>query len=240
MKEIYNIELRSRVLEYSLVTESLINNLVLHELGIFSDKDKTRLFNNSGRMSFQSKIDLLSDINVLPKKERLEFELLMNIRNKFMHDLYCSTFIDLFKNLDKGIVNRFKKFLNAGGSISNEEDCKIALDNLFKKISQTLRDKVNELRSKADAKHKFIKYQLNKIDFYNDFTYDFINELLDVVEDTDIGGAEVVRLKIKIGEIVTNASKKLKIEVKSNTPYDMDEFRGDVNLLFGIRSTHEN
>lgn len=240
MKEIYNIELRSRVLEYSLVTESLINNLVLHELGIFSDKDKTRLFNNSGRMSFQSKIDLLSDINVLPKKERLEFELLMNIRNKFMHDLYCSTFIDLLKNLDKGIVNRFKKFLNAGGSISNEEDCKIALDNLFKKISQTLRDKVNELRSKADAKHKFIKYQLNKIDFYNDFTYDFINELLDVVEDTDIGGAEVVRLKIKIGEIVTNASKKLKIEVKSNTPYDMDEFRGDVNLLFGIRSTHEN
>ena len=57
-----NIEVRSRILEYSLVIENLINDLLLLNLGIYNEKEKTRLFSNKGKLTFQNKIDLLFDI----------------------------------------------------------------------------------------------------------------------------------------------------------------------------------
>ena len=36
-----NIEVRSRILEYSLVIENSINDLLLLNLGIYNEKDKT-------------------------------------------------------------------------------------------------------------------------------------------------------------------------------------------------------
>jgi hypothetical protein len=59
-----NIELRSRILEYSLFIENSINDLLLLNLGLFSDKRKTKLFSNKGKISFQNKVDLLNDIGV--------------------------------------------------------------------------------------------------------------------------------------------------------------------------------
>ena len=60
-----NIEVRSRILEYSLVIENLINDLLLMNLGVYNEKEKTRLFSNKGKLTFQNKIDLLFDIEVL-------------------------------------------------------------------------------------------------------------------------------------------------------------------------------
>ena len=91
-----NIELRSRILEYSLFIEKIINDLVLLNLGIYDEKVKTRLFSNKGKISFQNKIDLLYDIEVLSKEENSEFELLMIVRNKFMHDIECDSFHTLW------------------------------------------------------------------------------------------------------------------------------------------------
>ena len=118
-----NIELRSRILEYSLFIESSINDLLLLNLGLFSDKRKTKLFSNKGKISFQNKVDLLNDIGILSNKENSDFELLMIIRNKFMHDIECDSFQTLLNQLDNGIVNRFKIFLEDGQQTSNEEAC---------------------------------------------------------------------------------------------------------------------
>ncbi len=46
-----NIELRSEILEYSLILEKYINELLLLNLGIMSDSKATRLF---GRQSWHN------------------------------------------------------------------------------------------------------------------------------------------------------------------------------------------
>jgi len=135
-----NIELRSRILEYSLFIEDSINDLLLLNLGLFSDKRKTKLFSNKGKISFQNKVDLLNDIGVLSKEENSDFELLMIIRNKFMHDIECDSFHTLFNQLDNGIVNRFKRFLEDGQQTSNEEACRSACYRLFQKNLKTIKN----------------------------------------------------------------------------------------------------
>ena len=68
-----NIEVRSRILEYSLCIEGLINDLLIMNLGIYDEKEKTRLFSNKGKLTFQNKIDLLFDIEFLSKLENSDF-----------------------------------------------------------------------------------------------------------------------------------------------------------------------
>lgn len=87
-KEI-NIEVRSEVLEYSLIIECATNSLLLSYLGI-TDKSDTKLFGNKAGISFKSKIDLLYDISVLSKVEHSNLELQIIFRNKFMHMLKCN------------------------------------------------------------------------------------------------------------------------------------------------------
>jgi len=73
-----NLELRGEILQYSLILEKYINNLLLINLGIVDEDEgkKTRLFGNRPSISFKNKIDLLYDIDVLNKEENSELELL--------------------------------------------------------------------------------------------------------------------------------------------------------------------
>ena len=137
-----NIELRSRILGHSLFIEKVVNDLVLLNLGIYDENVRTRLFGNKGKLSFQNKIDLLYDIEVLSKEENSQFELLMIVRNKFMHDIECDSFQTLLEQLDNGIVNRFKNFLEEGQSISDEEACRKASYKLFQKNVETIKNKI--------------------------------------------------------------------------------------------------
>ncbi len=73
-----NLNLRSEILEYSLILENVINDLWLLNLGIFDGGKETRLFGNKASISFKNKIDLLYDINVLNKEENSDLELFFN------------------------------------------------------------------------------------------------------------------------------------------------------------------
>src|SRR5690606_6723376 len=156
------------ILKYSLFIEGSINDLLLLNLGIYNEKEKTRLFSNKGKLTFQNKIDLLFDIEVLSKEENSDFELLMNIRNKFLHDLECNSFKILIneKIKNNGLQNRYKKFLEEGQSISDEEDCKKACYSIFQKNIDTIKKKNSENIKSIENKNKLFQVQNEQIIYY--------------------------------------------------------------------------
>lgn len=229
-----NIEVRSKVLKYSLILERLINDLLLLNLRIYYEKNKTRLFSNKGKLTFQNKIDLLFDIEVLSKEENSEFELLMTIRNKFMHDIECDSFQTLLYQLDKGIVNRFKKFLGEGKSISDEEDCKKACYSLFQKNIDTIKRKNSENKKAIERKYKLFQVQNEQIIYYTDFISDLLNKISITTENSEVENLKGAILGEKILKILEESVLKL----NRDTHKDIYEefFNADENLkmVFGV------
>jgi predicted nucleic acid-binding Zn ribbon protein len=104
-----NLELRKEILERALVLESEINQLLLIFLSINKDNSKT-LSNRSSSLSFKNKIDLLYDLENINKQEHETLILFMEIRNKFIHNIKCSTFTKVLKVLGNDKRNRLLKY----------------------------------------------------------------------------------------------------------------------------------
>lgn len=111
MMEDINIKLRSLVLDNSLKIESCINNALLLTLSVSSEKRKA-LSLNSSSLSFKGKIDLLHDIKILDDCEYRFFLTAMEIRNKFMHNVSCSSFLIAINLLGKDKEKFLSKFKN--------------------------------------------------------------------------------------------------------------------------------
>lgn len=235
MKKQLNIELRSRILEYSLFIESSINDLLLLNLGIYNEKEKTKLFNNKGKISFQNKIDLLYDIEILSKDENSEFELLMVIRNKFMHDIECDSFHTLLNQLDKGIVNRFKNFLEDGQLISDEEACKKACYSLFKKNIETIKKKNSANRKSIENKNKLFQVQNEQIIYYTDFIQELLNEVSIVTENAELENPKVTILGEEILKILKKSVQKLNSESRTNIYEEFFNSNENIKAVFGIK-----
>ena len=230
-----NIVVRSRILEYSLFIERSINDLLLLNLGIYNEKEKTRLFSNKGKLTFQNKIDLLVDIEVLSKEENSEFELLMNIRNKFLHVLECGSFQDLFQILDKGIVNRFKKFLEEGQSISDEEACKRACYRLFQKNIKTIKEIIRKNTASRKIKSNLVQVQNNQLLFYIDFIQDLLNKIYISIENAELENPKVLILGMEIQQILNEAVRILKNEPQKDIYEDFFNSNENVKAVFGIK-----
>lgn len=230
-----NIELRSRILEYSLVIENSINDLLLLNLGIYNEKEKTRLFSNKGKLAFQNKIDLLFDIEVLSREENLEFELLMNIRNKFLHDIDCNSFQNLLQQLDNGIVNRFKKFIENDKSINNEEACIKASYKLFQNNIDTIKKKVSVNKEAIEIKYKLFQQQNQQLLFYIDTVHNLLEKVSMATENSELENPKVAILGKEILQILQEAQSKLDTETKK---FDVKTFfssNENMKSLFGIK-----
>ena len=230
-----NIEVRSRILEYSLFIEGAINDLLLLNLGIYNEKEKTRLFSNKGKLTFQNKIDLLFDIEVLSKEENSEFELLMSIRNKFLHDIDCSSFKSLLQQLDNGIVNRFKKFLEEGQSISDEEACKSACYKIFKTNLGTIKKKIQLNKAAKEKKNKLFQVQNEQIIYYIDFISDLLNKVSTATENAELENPKVASLGTEILQILEESIQKLNSEAKSNIYEEFFNSNENFKAAFGIK-----
>jgi hypothetical protein len=237
-----NIELRSRILEYSLFIENSINDLLLLNLGLFSDKRKTKLFSNKGKISFQNKVDLLDDIGVLSKEENLDFELLMIVRNKFMHDIECDSFHTLLNQLDNGIVNRFKKFLEEGQSISDEEACKKASYKLYQKNIETIKNKISANKAAIDKKYGFFQIQNEQKIFYIDFIHDLLNEVSIATENAELENPKVAILGKELLQVLEKSVQKLNIQSEIEKKNHEEFFNSDDNIksIFGIKREPKN
>jgi len=235
MEKQLNIELRSRILEYSLFIEKVINDLVLLNLGIYDEKIKTRLFGNKGKISFQNKIDLLYDIEVLSKEENSEFELLMIVRNKFMHDIECDSFQTLLNQLDKGIVNRFKKFLEEGQSISDEEACRKASYRLFQKNIETIKNKIELNKIAKNKKHELFQVQNERIIYYMDAIHELLNKVSIATETAELENPKVAVLAMELYKILKESTHKLTADSKTNIYEEFFKSEANIKSIFGIK-----
>lgn len=192
-----NLEKRTEVLEYALQIEESIKTLLLLCLGI-NDNTKTKLFGSKAGISFQSKIDLLYDIDIFEKNEHQGLELQMNFRNKFLHDIKFNTYISVLSFFDNGIKNRFKKYLLDGGDISDEDSCREAYQNLH---LSNLRVILNKIESKKKAADDTLDLLLTPTKIYNGLTDNFFNligDLYQQIENSNLENPDVIDLVEKI------------------------------------------
>lgn len=197
MEDEINLVLRSKVLYCSLNIESAINNLLLKYL-LIKDKTKTKNFSNKSGIPFQSKISLLFDIEVLSNEELLTIELLMNFRNKFLHDIKYVDFETLLKDFDSGIRNRFFKYL-VDPDVKTKDSYDVAFQNLYQRIVDIINVKIENVDKYSNQKIEFLSFQAEVI--LNSFlvSLDLIQELNLIIENmTDLENKkELIRVKLK-------------------------------------------
>jgi hypothetical protein len=182
MKDESNLVLRSKILYCTLNIENAINNLLAKHL-LITDKKRTKNFSNKAGISFQSKINLLFDINVLVKDELLIIELLMNFRNKFLHDIKYTSFTILLNDFDDSIQKRFFKFLN-NIQIKTEVTFDKAFQNLYEKIVTIINEKIKEVDYYSNKKIEFLSFQMQLINTMTLSSLSFIENLNDIIENT--------------------------------------------------------
>jgi len=193
MKKDINIDVRYDVLKYSLSIEYAINSLLLAYLGILG-KSSTKLFGNKAGISFKNKIDLLYDIDVLSKDEHGDLELLMNFRNKFLHDINCNTFLYALENFDNGIRNKFKKRLDNEDQIENEEFCKKAYTSLYVQNIKVIKKKVEERRIQIYERAGFIETLFQRNVKQIDLSFNLVDEILKELELAELENPKVAEL----------------------------------------------
>jgi len=192
-----NLEKRTEVLEYALHIEESIKILLLLCLGI-RDNTKTKLFGNKAGISFQSKIDLLYDIDILELEEHQGLELQMNFRNKFLHDIKFNTYISVLSTFDNGIKNRFKKYLLDGGDISDEISCREAYQNLFLSNMKVILAKVELKKNAADDNMDLLTTPTKLYNNFADSFFNLIGDLYQQIEASNLENPDVVELVNKI------------------------------------------
>lgn len=107
----YNKDLRATILICSIREEETASKVLKNMLRLIKPDSKT-LDNKSSSLSFKNKIDLLYDIDDINKDEYADFLKFMEIRNQFIHNPICNSFIILEK-IDSKITNYLlKKFPN--------------------------------------------------------------------------------------------------------------------------------
>jgi len=175
-----NLELRTRVLEYSLEIEGHINTLLLSHLQIL-DKTKTKNFGDKAGISFKSKIDLLFDIEVLNKNEHNNLVLQMNFRNKFLHDIESNSFTYVLSRIDSSIRNRLIKFSNTEYP-GSENDYKKAFETLHHTNLKMISNKYTLRRESIKNKGEIIGTLLDTNIQMSNLTADFASEIILIIE----------------------------------------------------------
>lgn len=117
MEQNLNLKLRSYILECTLPLEKLTSMIIKELLRISSNNTKT-LDNKSSNLAFKQKVDLFHDLGIIDKELYLDLINIMQIRNQFMHNYECNSFL-YFKKLNSDYLKRIKKYTN---SINNEEE----------------------------------------------------------------------------------------------------------------------
>lgn len=124
---------RSRVIEKSVQLEELISLLLCNLLGV-NKEDSISFGTKSFALSFNSKINLLYDLNFLPDDLKKNLGLFAEIRNKFAHVLYVDSFTKCFEIIYKNSGKNSSKNQLLKKSIKDrnkEIDSEVELSSCF-------------------------------------------------------------------------------------------------------------
>lgn len=114
----YNSALRSSILICSIRVEEMASETLKNMLRIVKPDSKV-LGNRSSSLSFKNKIDLLYDLEDLSTKDYAHQVKFMEIRNQFIHNPYCNSFINLKSEAPDAAKYLKSKFPN---NLEDEEE----------------------------------------------------------------------------------------------------------------------
>jgi hypothetical protein len=179
-----NIALRSEILEYSLILEDKINELIKFSLGLLIDNEETKSFAFKSSLSFNNKLDILFDLTTITKDDMLNFQLLMIIRNRFLHDIHFSNLMSLYTSFDQGLKKRFDNFIDKDFIKLNEEVLRIACLSLFGYCMELIENSFIGLRIIFEKKESFFNTSLDLFEILFKHCLNFSNEINAILDRT--------------------------------------------------------
>lgn len=180
MKSEINIDVRTTVLKIALETEDNVNNLILISSFII-DPEQKAFFKKSKNFSLKNKIDLLLGLKRINKEEHGQFLLLMEFRNKFLHDIDCNSFTYAVDALGKAHGKRLLRF-DPGGSTKEEDRYIASYHALFYHTINLLLQKSKEKRESVEKIAGCLKDGYLKSAALIDLHFDFYNAILNYFE----------------------------------------------------------
>ena len=119
-------ENRTIILELSVMIEDMLSLLLSFILEIPDRRSSLSLGTKNMGLSFNAKVNLLLDMKYFEKENRWKFQMFMEIRNQFAHNLKVGTFAQCFEII-KGKEKLLKAFIGKAKSNSQEEQLKSAV-----------------------------------------------------------------------------------------------------------------
>lgn len=110
---------RAIVIEKAVGFEELISQLLTLLLDVEINSSKS-FASKSTALSFNTKINLLIDLKLIPAELSKDFQLFAEIRNKFAHILYVDSFIKCFEIIHDKKNNFLKRMSNIETEVEDE------------------------------------------------------------------------------------------------------------------------
>jgi hypothetical protein len=203
-----NLDLRIEVLSNALSLEDSVNSILLIYLAI-DKKERKAISNKSGNLSFKNKIDLLFDLDILNKDEYDCFLLLMEYRNQFMHNIDCISFSYASSILGPDKKKRLLKFNQLPAGMDMESQLKNSFFNLYGKTLEISLKKIEERKEIIEENKNMLTSQSNYFIYVLDNIFVAINTMFDKFDASTSDQIEVLKLKIRFFEALTNELKKI-------------------------------
>lgn len=202
--EQYAISIRYGILLTSITLERATSIYLAGLLGINDYKNTKSFGNKSGNLSFNQKIELLTDLDAIKKDDKKKFLAFMEIRNQFIHNIDINSFTECFRTLE-GKENYLLKLFPQDTSKSKETQLMLATENL----GLHLMDLINELPEKMFVR----EIDKIKIEIYTLMKEKYIDKIINMRVILE----KKITPKVHLKNGLTNEELEyLNLEIKNN------------------------
>jgi hypothetical protein len=199
-----NISPRTFVIEMSVKIEHLLNLIIAKLLFVIPENSKS-FGASSQALSFNSKANLLFDLDKLNKEQCEKFQIFMQIRNKFAHMYSVDTFEKCFEQTKN--YNRLKKIygIDENGN-SLEED----METMFSVLSMDIAKLISEIKEELYCEMA-VKYTQRRFS-------ETVKEKREHYKSLYIENAEAVEHFINFikAELLKEVDKKIENKIQPN------------------------
>ncbi len=197
-----NIEIRSKILKYSLELEYLFNLDLAVILELINPEKSKSLGNTSSALSLNQKLNLMLDFETISKREKNIIESFSSIRNQFIHNYNANSYTYVINQIS-GLDNRLKKIYPNHFNYKNiniETIYEICVDNLYRDSLSVL----SNHRGKKLTKLKRDEYNKGNEELYiglNEIFEEFIRAIESKIEKypkETISKSKILNLLLKL------------------------------------------
>jgi hypothetical protein len=190
----FNMELRKEVLRRALAVEEGISRLLLYVLNT-SKEDRKAISKKSSVLAFNHKVNLLYDLETIKIEEYRALVLFSQFRNKFLHDIDCSSFTDAISIFEKinNQKSEGKKLLkfhpdeDKHKKEGSEEDYTISFYKIAEYLYRMMEEKIN---SHFAEKQEDFMFVLSLVDYHTEANK-LIKKLAGLVNDDESASPEI-------------------------------------------------